>query len=156
MLLWGTLLGCVRDGGFIVGDRDIDLGVRHADVHRLPAYIERMVARGFVVRKHNEHKLSLVHPRHPRLFIDLDIIRPHRSGWAITNTDGGGRRTFRYWFPLGVFGSTAVARFADGIETAIPGDAQGFLRAVYGNWETPRAKVDYLYGPLNLELEITT
>jgi hypothetical protein len=36
-LLWGSLLGCVRDGGFIVGDRDIDLGVFESDAHRLPS-----------------------------------------------------------------------------------------------------------------------
>jgi hypothetical protein len=47
-----------------------------------------VIARDFRVRKQNEHNLSLVHRRHPRLFIDLDIIRPHRGGWAITNTDG--------------------------------------------------------------------
>lgn len=154
VLLWGTLLGCIRDGGFIVGDRDIDLGVRHSDLHMLPAYTARMVAHGFTIRKQNEHKLSLVHPRHPRLFIDLDIVRPHRGGWAITNADGDGRRRFHYCFPLGVFEGTAAARFADGTEVAIPADAEGFLTAVYGRWRTPRAKVDYLYGPLNLELEI--
>ena len=154
MLVWGTLLGCVRDGGFIFGDRDIDLCVRHINTHRLPTYIERMAARGFAVRKHNEHKVSLVHPRHPRLFIDLDIVRPYRDGWAITNADGDGRRTFHYCFPLGVFAGDAAARFVDGIEVAIPADAEGFLGAVYGQWRTPRAKVDYLYGPLNLELEV--
>ena len=154
MLLWGTLLGCVRDNGFIYGDRDIDLGIRHTDAHRLPAYGAHMVARGFRIRKQNEHKLSVVHPRHPRLFIDLDIVRPHRGGWAITNLDGGGRRRFHYCFPLGVFESVRVARFVDGLEMAIPGNAEGFLSAVYGRWTTPRAKVDYLYGPLNLELEI--
>lgn len=154
ILLWGTLLGCIRDGGFICGDRDIDLGIRHTDVHRLPAYSAQMVARGFRIRKQNEHKLSIVHPRHPRLFIDLDIVRPHRGGWAITNVDGGGRLRFRYCFPLGVFATSRVARFVDGLEVKIPGDAEGFLSAVYGRWATPRAKVDYLYGPLNLELEI--
>lgn len=154
MLLWGTLLGCIRDGGFIYGDRDIDLGIRHTDVHRLPAYSAQMAARGFRIRKQNEHKLSLVHPRHPRLFIDLDIVRPHRGGWSITNVDNGDRLRFRYCFPLGVFASGRVARFVDGLEVEIPGDAEGFLGAVYGRWATPRAKVDYLYGPLNLELEI--
>lgn len=154
ILLWGTLLGCIRDGGFIFGDRDIDLGVRHTDAHRLPAYSAQMLARGFRVRKQNEHKLSLVHPRHPRLFIDLDLIRPHRGGWAITNTDGDRRRRFHYCFPLGVFDGHSAARFVDGIAVAIPADAEGFLSAVYGRWQRPRAKVDYLYGPLNLELEI--
>jgi len=154
MLLWGTLLGCVRDNGFIYGDRDIDLGIRHTDAHRLPAYRAHLLARGFKIRMQDEHRLSVVHPRHPRLFIDLDIVHPHRGGWAITNVDGGGRRRFHYCFPFGVFENVRVTRFVDGTETTIPGDAEGFLRAVYGRWTTPRAKVDYLYGPLNLELEI--
>jgi choline kinase len=78
MLLWGSLLGCVRDGGFIWNDRDIDLGILESERDRLPRLRDAMVGRGFRIRIERETKLSLIHPRHPRLFLDLDVV--HRSG----------------------------------------------------------------------------
>lgn len=154
LLLWGTLLGCLREGGFIAGDLDIDLGIKADDAHRMAAYRALMLGWGFTVRVENAFKLSLVHPRHPRLFVDLDVIRPHRDGWAITNAEADPRRRFHYHFPMTVFAGSTSARFADRLEVAVPADAEGFLTAVYGQWRKPRARVHYLYGPLNLELEI--
>ena len=43
-----------------------------------------MVARGYAVRIDNDFKLSLVHPEHPQLFVDIDVVRPYRDGGAIT------------------------------------------------------------------------
>lgn len=153
-LLWGSLLGCVRDGGFIAGDQDIDLGIFEGDAHRLAALRSAMVHRGYGVRIDTDLKLSLVHPEHPRLFIDIDVVRRFRDGWAITNADADPARNFHYRFNQGVFAGVQAARFVDGIEVAVPGNPDGFLEAVYGDWTVPEAKVNYLYGPLNLEVEI--
>lgn len=153
-LLWGTLLGCIRNGGFITGDHDIDLGVMETDVDRLHEYRDRMRRRGFDVRIENDDKLSLVHPRHPRLFVDLDVVRRHRDGWAITNRNADPEKCFRYHFPAAVFAATKQARFAHGLTARVPDDAEGFLAAAYGDWRVPSPKVDYRYGPLNTEVEL--
>ena len=153
-LLWGTLLGCIRNGGFIKGDQDIDLGVMAADAGRLPEFRQRLMRHGFAVRIEDDCKLSLVHPKHPHLYIDIDVVSPHRDGWAITNRDADPRKTFRYYFPAGIFAGTQTAPFARHLTVRIPQDPQGFLAAAYGHWQTPAPKVDYRYGPLNTEVEL--
>ena len=154
MLLWGTLLGCVRDGQLIRGDHDLDLGVMARDVGKLPILRERMRQHGFKVRIENSEKLSLVHPRHPSLYLDLDVVRPHPRGWVIINADADPRRRFNYIFPRTVFEHLAHARLGGQLDVTVPGDPEGFLAAVYGDWRTPRAKVHYLYGPNNVEVEL--
>ena len=153
-LLWGSLLGCVRDGGFIVGDRDIDLGILERDTDRLPALRSAMVARGYAVRIDNDFKLSLVRPEHPRLFVDIDVVRPFRDGWAITNADADPARIFHYRFAHGVFTGLRTARFVDGVDVAVPARPEAFLEVVYGDWTVPAGRIHYLYGPLNVEVEI--
>lgn len=155
-LLWGTLLGEIRDGGFIWGDHDIDLGLMDTDADRLSEYRERMKRRGFGVRIENEDKLSMVHPHHPHLFIDIDVVRRHRDGWCITNRDADPQKIFRYHFPAGVFAGTKRAPFAQRLTTRIPANADGFLAAVYGDWRIRSSKVDYRYGPLNTEVELVS
>jgi hypothetical protein len=152
-LLWGTLLGCTREGGLIRGDHDLDLGVMATDAAHLPKFRDRMKRRGFGVRIENEHKLSLVHPRHPRLYIDIDVVSPHRGGWSITNPNADSGRRFRYHFPAQVFADTKPASFA-GLSVRVPHDPEGFLTAVYGDWRIPSVKTDYRYGPLNTEVEL--
>lgn len=154
MLLWGTLLGCVRDGGLIRGDHDLDLGVMASDAHRLGILRDRMLRRGYRVRIEDSEKLSLVHPRHPQLFLDLDVVRPHPRGWVIVNANADPRRHFHYVFPPAVFATRARARLAQTLDVTVPGDAEGFLTAVYGDWRTPSGKVHYLYGPHNVEVEL--
>ncbi len=153
-LLWGTLLGCVREADFIRGDHDIDLGIHEAESSRLPSLRAAMLRRGFRIRKENLHKLSFVHPRHPHLFIDLDVVRPHRDGWAITNADADPSRLFHYRFTNGVFAGSRPMLLAGVGEVLVPADPEGFLAAVYGEWSRPQPRMDYRYGPLNLEVEI--
>lgn len=152
-LLWGSLLGHVRDGGFIQNDRDIDLGVLEHDAPRLSAWRDAMVARGFAARIANAHKVSVVHPRHPRLFVDIDVVHRRGDGWAITNATSDPRRICHYVFAPSVLGETRVVRFA-GRRVRVPCNAEAFLEATYGEWRTPQAKLHYLYGPLNLEIEV--
>jgi choline kinase len=155
-LLWGTLLGCIRNRGFIKGDQDIDLGIMVTDAGRLPEYRRRLKRHGFGARIENDDKLSLVHPRHPCLYIDIDVVRPHRDGWAITNNHSDQQKTFHYHFPAGVFAGTQTAVFAQNLAVRVPQDAEGFLAAAYGDWQTPARKVDYRYGPLNTEVELVS
>lgn len=155
MLLWGTLLGCVRQGSFIRNDRDIDLGLMEIDCDGLEGFKSAMLGRGYRVRIENPCKLSLVHPIHPNLFIDIDIVRRYRDGWAITHLIPGEPRRFHYLFPDAVFAGTRAATFEGGVEVLLPADPAGFLTAAYSDWRTPQARVHFLYGPHNLEVEIT-
>jgi hypothetical protein len=88
-----------------------------------------------------------------RLFIDIDVVRQFRDGWAITNADADPARIFRYRFDHGAFAGVQAARFVDRMEVTVPGNPEGFLEAVYGDWTVPEAKVHYLYAPLNVEVE---
>ena len=153
-LLWGTLLGCVRDGGFITGDHDIDLGVMATDADRLPELRDRMQRFGFGVRIENDDKLSLVHPEHPNLYIDIDVVKSQRDGWAITMRDVESWKLFHYHFQRTVFADTKRWQFAHRLNVRVPADPDGFLTAVYGDWRVPASKVDYRYGPLNTEVEL--
>ena len=154
MLLWGTLLGCLRDGGFIRGDHDLDLGILDAESSRLPALRAAMLRHGFRIRKEDPCKLSFVHPQHPRLYLDLDVVRPHRDGWVITNADADPSRLLHYRFPHAVFAGSRAMTLADVGEVFVPADPEGFLTAVYGDWSQPQPKLDFAYGPLNLEVEV--
>lgn len=154
LLLWGSLLGCIRDGGFIWNDRDIDLGVLESERDGLPRLSEAMLKRGFRIRIESETKLSFVHPSHPRLFLDFDVVRRYRDGWVITNADADARRIFHYVFPQHVFNEVREARFGAGTNVLVPADPEGFLTAVYGDWTIPQAKSHYLFGPLNVEVEL--
>jgi hypothetical protein len=88
------------------------------------------------------------------LYLDLDVVRPHPRGWVIINADADPRRRFNYIFPRTVFEHLAHARLGGQLDVTVPGDPEGFLAAVYGDWRTPRAKVHYLYGPNNVEVEL--
>ena len=153
-LLWGTLLGCVREGDFIRGDHDIDLGIHEAEFSLLPSLRAAMLRRGFHIRKENRHRLSFVHPGHPRLLIDLDVVRTHRDGWAITNAGADPSRLFHYRFARSVFAGSKPMRLSSVGDVLVPADPEGFLAAVYGDWSCPQTKTDYRYGPLNVEVEM--
>lgn len=153
ILLWGSLLGHLRDRGFIWNDRDIDLGIMETERGAVPRLRDAMLADGFRVRIDGAQKLSLLHPNHPRLFLDLDVVHRHRDGWGITNAEARPDRIFHYVFDAPVFDRITEVRFM-GCQVFVPGLPEAFLTAVYGDWTVPQPKADYLYGPLNVEVEL--
>lgn len=156
MLSWGSLLGAVRDRGFIRGDRDIDLAITPDDAPRLPAFRDALLARGYTIRIQSARKLSLIPPHLPTLFVDIDVLAHRADGWAIINDDSADDREFHYVFAPSVFaGTPRTALFAGRSDVRVPANAEAFLKAVYGDWSQPSEKVDYRYGPLNVEVVLT-
>jgi choline kinase len=149
-LLWGTLLGCVREGHFIHNDHDIDLGLLAEEFGQLAELKRRMVARGYRVRVETPNKLSLLHPRVP-LSLDIDSLtdaRGHR--WNCDPADGA-ELAYAYWFPRDSVAEVSVRTF-EGIDVYVPAGAAEILTTIYGTWQVPQPKRDYVRGPLNLML----
>jgi choline kinase len=150
-LLWGTLLGCVRDGGFIPNDHDVDMGLLDADFRHVPELKRRMLARGFKVRAEDPGKISFRHPRVPGLWVDIDRIHESREHlWSI-NSGSDEPAVFSYWFSRDSL-KTLEPRQLDGVRVFVPGGAEAVLTAIYGMWRIRQAKKSFLRGPLNLML----
>jgi LicD family len=59
-LMWGTLLGHVREGGILKHDKDIDMGILAADWPKRHMLIEAMQKRGYELRQARQYKIALV------------------------------------------------------------------------------------------------
>ena len=152
MLLWGTLLGCVREGAFLKNDSDVDLGLLADDYDRIEELKERMMNRGFKIRWEDPWKISFLHPTVDDLWVDLDRIDHENGHFQITNGKVDKNILYRYPFCPTIFGSPVSSECA-GIGVYIPEHAEQFLETVYGDWRVPQPKKGYLSGPLNLRLE---
>jgi phosphorylcholine metabolism protein LicD len=155
-LVWGTLLGCVREAAFIWNDNDIDLATLPEDFAKLPTLIDAMMKRGFRVRINDRYKVSLVNPRYKMLCIDIDLVYQKNGRAVITNSADDEKNDFSYVFPPEAFSRFKVIRFVEGIEVLIPLAPEIFLEAAYGDWKTPQKKADHLHGVLNLVIEPKT
>jgi choline kinase len=152
MLLWGSLLGCVREGAFLKNDHDVDLGLLADDYDRIEELKERMLNRGFRIRRENTWKISFLHPTVENLWVDLDRIDYENGHFQVTNGRVDKNLLYRYPFCPTIFG-TPVSSECAGIGVYIPERAEQFLETVYGDWRVPRPKKTYHSGPLNLRLE---
>jgi SAM-dependent methyltransferase len=137
-LIYGTLLGAVRDGGFIGHDIDFDAAYvsKHTDGadagRELSQIAFALIEKGFYV----ESRVIVLHiydPKHPHVRIDLFHL--------FFNDDGVLR------FPWGIAGTTQF-RSAQwegtkeidlaGSRAAIPEHAEALLATIYGDtWQTP-------------------
>lgn len=124
-LLWGTLLGCVREQRFIRNDHDIDVGVFDAEYQRITELTREMVARGYTIRKESTVKVSYMHP-HGRLWVDIDRVFPARDHFWITEAPSERPVIRAYWFARHTMG-TLVARRFEGVEALIPDGAEEIL-----------------------------
>lgn len=153
-LLWGTLLGCVREGHFIRNDEDVDLALLEADFGRIPELKRRMLARGYRSRMESPDKMSFLHPRLP-LWLDIDrVVHARDHGW-ICDPPAGAVMAHAYWLPRDSLAELSLRKF-EGVEVYVPRNAAEILTATYGIWQVPQQKRDYLRGPLNLMLWRTT
>ena len=143
-LVDGTLLGAIREGGFISHDTDTDMAIfrEELDVIRM---IQAMTAAGFVYRKkygRPSRGCQLVFARNE---VKLDIFVYYRDTHLFHAAWKRGR-PIRYEYepftlaPLEFLGETFMA----------PSDPVRFLVAKYGRyWRTPVKKWDWAWGPVN-------
>ena len=133
-LMWGTLLGCVRDGGFIAHDYDIDVGILSVDYERKDLLIAAMTRRGYRARIDVPYKLRFTRP--DRLSLDVDVFYSWNGDAICTmaRKDGSvsGAR-----FPIEAFARLRPEQL-NGIAVLIPDPPELVLSTIYGAWHTPR------------------
>jgi choline kinase len=149
-LLWGTLLGCVREGHFIRDDHDVDLALMAPDFGGMAELKRRMLARGYRVRMETPNKMSFMHARLP-VWLDIDSLMDARDHcWNCDPADGAVLAP-AYWFPRQSLEQLSVCTF-EGVEVYLPAGAEEILATIYGTWRVPQQKRDFVRGPLNLML----
>lgn len=135
-LMWGTLLGAVREGGPMQHDTDIDFGLSATDYQRKDAFVRGMLQRGYFFAMDETYKFRLLRPDHV-LHADFDVFY-EADGEMIClgpNADGShyGAR-----FPLDCFDRLREITILDGLRVLIPDPPEAVLETIYGpNWHTP-------------------
>ncbi len=146
-LLWGTLLGCIREQRFIHNDHDIDVGLLEADFQLVPELKREMLARGYTIRRESTMQVSFMH-RHGRLWVDVDRLISARGHYWITEPPSERAVIRAYWFAIPAIGTLARRRF-EGVEVFIPENPEAVLTSIYGAWTVPQQKRYFTRGPLN-------
>lgn len=130
----GTLLGCIRDGGFVAGDYDIDLGV-FADEITLDEVKALFDNSDFEVTQDFEYKVGVQSPE--GVAVDFFLTSRH-DGYFLSK----GFRSIHNWYftPFDL----APHEFLDE-EFLVPATYEKHLDENYGNWRVPVVFYDLSY-----------
>jgi hypothetical protein len=121
----GAALGCVRDGGFVATDPDIDLGFWQSD--------EPAVLAAFDGWQPDRKRVDV---KMVRYGVKVDLHGHVRDGDRVWFPLANG--SLRYTFPARLFDRFEPATFY-GRTVALPSPSVDYLVAHYGDgWETPR------------------
>ena len=144
-LVDGTLLGHVREGGFIAHDTDIDLGLFVEELR--PEMARAVAARGFRVHRTFGTPGRGFQWSFKRHAIKVDVFVYYRSGDVLYHAAWQKGEPIRYEYPT--FGLERV-RFL-GHEFWAPADPEAFLATKYGpDWRVPVImEWDWAWGPAN-------
>jgi lipopolysaccharide cholinephosphotransferase len=134
-LIYGTLLGAIREHNFIKHDEDIDLFMLDEDKESLLAILQEIIDCGFDVIRYDGKLLSITRDNE---YIDFYFFR--KSSFGIRKCEVGLKAKARY------LEQTKDYLFL-GEVFQIPMDSELFLIDLYGkNWKTPiknTAAIDY-------------
>ncbi|EHQ53058.1 hypothetical protein ECTPHS_10234 [Ectothiorhodospira sp. PHS-1] len=139
-LVSGTLLGCVREGGILGHDSDIDVGVM-PDISMQALQAAVAASPRFKPQEtRSDNTLYLIHPNG----VKIDVFRHYEEDGRLYH---GGIKC-RWWnTPF-----TLVTRTFLGEEYLIPNDADTYLTENYGDWRTPVTAFETFLDTPNLEV----
>jgi len=147
-LMWGTLLGFIRDGGFLVHDYDIDLGIFLEDYGKKNDLIRAMTARGYRVRHDVPFSFSF-ETRDRLLHMDVDLLYPFQGDLISSMPSERTGRITAQRFPKDAFETLGQKIFPGNFQVWIPGHAEKVLETTYGVWRIPVRSYNYEDGPRN-------
>lgn len=134
-LMWGTLLGAVREGRPMAHDTDIDLGLSAADYTHKAAFVCGMLRRGYFFTLDETYKFRLLRRDHV-LHADFDVFYPAGGKMICLCPDYEGHHGAS--FPLDSFERLREIEILDGLPVLIPDPPEVVLETVYGpGWRTP-------------------
>lgn len=125
-LIYGTLLGAIRENNFIEHDEDIDLSMLEEYKENLLAVLQDIIDAGFRVLRYDGKLLSISRDNE---YIDFYFFK--KTGSSYRKCDVGLKAKTKY------LEETKAYPFL-GKDFQIPIEAEKFLIELYGkNWETP-------------------
>lgn len=134
-LIYGTLLGAIREGNFIKHDEDIDLFVLDEHKEDLLCILDEIIDAGFQVLRYDKKLLSISRNEE---YIDFYFFR--KSNFGIRKCDVGLKAKAKYLEQTKDF--LFLGEFFQ-----VPSKSESFLVDLYGkNWKIPvkdTAAMDY-------------
>jgi len=134
--MWGTLLGCVREGKLLRHDVDIDVGILARDYGKKDKLIAAMHKRGYRLVFDRPYKLRFTHPR-SRVWLDVDVVYSW-NGKMITSFEPNEKKVIASHFPLDAFDNFREVVILGDLAVLIPDPAETVLTSSYGDWRTPK------------------
>lgn len=147
-LMWGTLLGYIREGDFLKHDYDIDLGLLAEDYNKKEALVRAMAKRGYRVRHDVPYALSF-ETKDRLLHLDVDLLYPFKGELITSMCSEKTDVLTAHRFLAKDFETLENKMFPGNISVWVPGRAEHVLEMIYGEWRKPVKAYSYVQGPRN-------
>lgn len=138
-LMWGTLLGFVREGALLEHDTDIDAGLLSGDYPKKDELSAAMQRRGYRLTRDVPYKLRFSRPNEV-LHLDIDVFYPWQGKLLSSSVSESGD-FHGLWFERDLLERLREADFL-GLRVLVPVSAEALLKAIYGSWQTPDPTYD--------------
>lgn len=146
-LMWGTLLGLVREGGLMKHDTDVDVCLMSGDYPRKAELAAAMHRRGYGLIRDEPYKLRFARDNQV-LHLDIDVLYSW-EGKLLTSAVSSSGEFRGLWFEPSLFATLREVDFLKGLRVLIPSKPELVLKTIYGRWQTPDPSYDSGAKPAN-------